>query len=155
MENLFDLSKLGSHYRGYFVDRDGKVYSNKQGTLRALKISAPSNTFHKYWNLSNNGYAQAVRTDRFDEMLNRSDEFRSFVNAAKMTGAFAPVAGGKGYIVGSVTSGGVSFSSNPKIHTSEASARTECERLASSYKGKTFMYVEIKGTVKASGFDWK
>lgn len=154
MENLFDLSKLGSHYRGYFVDRDGKVYSNKQGTLRALKISAPSNTFHKYWNLSNNGYAQAVRTDRFDEMLNRSDEYRTFVKAAKVTGAFAP-SGGKGYIVGSVTSGGVSFSSNPKIHTSEASARTECERLASSYKGKTFMYVEIKGTVKASGFDWK
>ena len=154
MENLFDLSKLGSHYKGYFVDNRGMVYSNKQGSLKALKVSAPSNTFHKYWNLSHNGYANPVRTDRFDSMLNNSNEFRTFVNAAKVTGAFAPAAHGKGYIVGSVTSSGVSFSSNPKVHTSEASARTECERLASSYKGKTFMYVEIKGTVKASGFNW-
>ena len=154
MENLFDLAKLGSQYRGYFVDREGKVYSNKQGALRALKISAPSNTFHKYWNLSTNGYSSPVRTDRFDNMLNRSDEYRTFVKAAKVTGAFAPSATAKGYIVGSVTNSGVSFSSNPKVHTSEASARTECERLASSYKGKTFMYVEIKGTVKASGFNW-
>ena len=153
MENLFDLSKLGAGYKGYFVDRDGKVYSNKQGTLRALKISAPSNTFHKYWNLSRDGYSHSVRADRFEDMLNRSDEFRSYARGAKVTGAFTPV-GGKGYIVGSVTNGGVSFSSNPKVHTNEASARTECERLASSYKGKTFMYVEIKGTVKASGFDW-
>ena len=51
MENLFDLSKLGSQYSGYFVDREGKVYSNKQGTLRALKVSAPSNTFNKYCQL--------------------------------------------------------------------------------------------------------
>ena len=154
MENLFDLSKLGSHYKGYFVDKNGMVYSNKQGTLRALKISAPSNTFHKYWNLSTNGYSNPIRTDRFDNMLKNSNEYRTFVNSAKMTGAFAPSASAKGYIVGSVTSSGVSFSSNPKVHVSEASARSECERLASSYKGKTFMYVEIKGTVKASGFDW-
>lgn len=154
MENLFDLSKLGSHYRGYFVDRDGKVYSNKQGALRALKISAPANTFHTYWNLSTNGYSAPVRTDRFDKILNSSAEYRTFVNAAKVTGAFTPSSSAKGYIVGSVTSGGVSFSSNPKIHSNEASARAECERLASTNKGKTFMYVEIKGAVKASGFSW-
>lgn len=155
MENLFDLSKLGSQYCGYFVDREGKVYSNKQGTLRALKVSAPSNTFNKYWNLSTNGYAQAVRTDRFDEMLNRSDEYRSFVNAAKALGAVTPAATmSKGFIVGSVSPQGVSFSSRPKVHTSEASARAECERLATTNKGKTFMYVEIKGSVKASGVNW-
>ena len=155
MENLFDLSKLGSQYSGYFVDREGKVYSNKQGILRALKVSAPSNTFNKYWNLSTNGYAQAVRTDRFDEMLNRSDEYRSFVNAAKALGAVTPAATmSKGFIVGSVSPQGVSFSSRPKVHTSEASARAECERLATSNKGKTFMYVEIKGSVKASGVNW-
>ena len=98
MENLFDLSKLGSQYSGYFVDREGKVYSNKQGTLRALKVSAPSNTFNKYWNLSTNGYAQAVRTDRFEEMLNRSDEYRSFVKAPKSVSAPAATMS-KGFIV--------------------------------------------------------
>lgn len=25
MENLFDLSKLGSQYSGYFVDREGRA----------------------------------------------------------------------------------------------------------------------------------
>ena len=56
--------------------------------------------------------------------------------------------------VGSVSSEGVSFSSRPKVHASEASARAECERLATTNKGKTFMYVEIKGSVKASGVNW-
>lgn len=153
MENLFDLSKLGAQYNGYFVDREGKVYSNKQGTLRALKVSAPANTFNKYWNLSTNGYAQAVRTDRLEEMLNRSDEYRSFVKDAKSVSAPAAVMS-KGFIVGSVSSEGVSFSSRPKVHASEASARAECERLATTNKGKTFMYVEIKGSVKASGVNW-
>lgn len=153
MENLFDLSKLGAQYNGYFVDREGKVYSNKQGTLRALKVSAPSNTFNKYWNLSTNGYAQAIRTDRFEEMLNRSDEYRSFVKAPKSDSAPAAIMS-KGFIIGSVSSDSVSFSSRPKVHTTEASARAECERLAIANKGKTFVYVEIKGSVKATGVNW-
>lgn len=148
MENLFDLSAFGSHYKGYFVDKDGKVYSNKSGSMRALKVSAPANTMHKYWNLSHNSYSNSIRTDRFADMLSKSAEYRSFTKDSVMTSA------GKGFIVGSVTAGGVSFSSNPKIHATESSARTECERLASANKGKTFMYVEIKGSVKASGYSW-
>lgn len=163
MENLFDLSKLDSRFRGYFVDAEGKVYSNKLGFFRALKPSAPRNGYNKYWNFSANGRAQAIRIDRFARMLGLNDEYRSFAKAAKAAkelaavaadSAATPAAMSNGFIVGTVLPHGVSFSDRPKVHTTEASARAECERLAILNKGKTFMYVEIKGSVKASGVNW-
>lgn len=61
----------------------------------------------------------------------------------------------KGFIVGSRTmSGGLSFSVKPRLHQNEQAARAECERLANLYPGKTFVLVEIKGSVKSSGLTW-
>lgn len=152
MENLFDLSKLDSRLRGYFVDYEGKVFSNKHGGVFREMI-ASGNGSNKYWNFSNNGCRDSIRVDRLVRMLNHNHEYRSFASAAKALGVTAE-AMNKGFIIGSVSSQGVSFSKRPKVHTSEASARAECERLAISNKDKSFMYVEIKGSVKASGVNW-
>jgi hypothetical protein len=153
MENLFDLSKLDSRLRGYFVDYEGKVYSNKQGVFR--EMIASRNGSNKYWNFSNNGCKHSIRADRLVRGLNHNHEYRSFASAAKALGVTAPAeAMNKGFIVGSISPQGVSFSNRPKVHTTEASARAECERLAILFTHKTFMYVEIKGSVKASGVNW-
>lgn len=50
------------------------------------------------------------------------------------------------YIVGSVdSSGNVSFSANPVLQGSVASARAECKRLASITPGKMYVFVKFCG----------
>lgn len=51
------------------------------------------------------------------------------------------------FIVGTYneTHGGISFSSEPTIHTTAAAARNECSRLAAKNHGKTFVFVQFKG----------
>lgn len=156
MTQLYALSKVASYLADYHVDASGQVYSTKQGAARPLKASAPSTSQYKYWSFSHHGSSRTMRTDELARMLDRDVGYQAWkrgaYGSASMTSA--PVTTSKGYIVGSVSADGVSFSSRPKVHDTEQSARTECERLASAYKGKTFMYVEIKGTVKATGFSW-
>jgi hypothetical protein len=156
MTQLYSLSKVASYLADYHVDASGQVYSTKQGNARALKASAPSTSQYKYWSFSHHGSTRTMRTDELARMLDRDSGFQAWkrnMGSASMT-ASASTGSGKGYIVGSITDSGVSFSSRPKVHSSESEARVECERLASMYKGKTFMYVEIKGSVKATGFSW-
>lgn len=153
--DLFDLSKYSSSYKGYWVDVNGKVYSTKQGALRALKASGTGS--HQYWSLSNGSYSTGYRTDRFARDLQSSQSYCAWKETQKGEAVFTPAStstSSKGYMVGSAAGENVSFSSQPKVHSTEAAARQECERLAAAHKGKTFLYVEIKGTVKASGFAW-
>jgi hypothetical protein len=49
------------------------------------------------------------------------------------------------FIVGSLTNAGISFAAMPVIHVSEASARTECDRLARVNPGKTYIYCQLLG----------
>ena len=157
MTQLYALSKVASYLADYHVDQTGQVYSTKQGNARALKASAPSTSQYKYWSFSHHGSTRTMRTDELSRILDRDAGFQSWkrnVGSASMTSVPAASATGKGYIVGSMSTHGVSFSSAPKVHSSESAARAECERLAQANKGKTFMYVEIKGSVKASGVSW-
>lgn len=62
---------------------------------------------------------------------------------------------GKGWILGSVTNGVFSFSQNPKLHLSEATANAEIERLARVTPGKTFVKVQVQAYVTSGGIQWK
>ena len=62
---------------------------------------------------------------------------------------------GKGWILGSVTNGVFSFSQNPKLHLTEATANAEIERLARVNPGKTFVKVQVQAYVTAGGIQWK
>lgn len=156
MNKLFDLRNLSSNLAGYWADAEKNIWSTKQGSARRLTKSSPSTSQYAYWSFSRNGYSSTMRVDQLDRMLEADSRFRDYRNSLKTNSpafaAFSPVA--KGFIIGSVTTAGISFSSSPRVHATEAEARKECERLATAHPQKAFMYVEIKGTVKATGFNW-
>ena len=50
------------------------------------------------------------------------------------------------FIIGSVDSQGyLSFAATPTTHATAASARTECRRLAKTYPGKLYIFVQLTG----------
>lgn len=49
------------------------------------------------------------------------------------------------YIIGSLTDAGISFATMPATHTTAASARLECDRLAQANPGKTYIYCQLIG----------
>ena len=49
------------------------------------------------------------------------------------------------YIVGSFDGTHFSVSGNPTIHTTSASARAECGRLANVTPGKMYIFLQLKG----------
>lgn len=58
------------------------------------------------------------------------------------------------FVIGSITSTGVSFSTNPKVHIGESTARAECERLATIIPSKKFALFELIDTCQATGVSW-
>lgn len=146
---LYPLRKVANYLAGYHVDATGQVYSTKQGTT-PRKMTA-SGTSHKYWCF---GYKGTMRIDELDRYLAKDIGFQAWKKDACVANVVQHTIRSNCFIVGSVDDSGVSFSSRPKVHDTEQSARTECERLASMNKGQTFLYAEIKGCVKATGFSW-
>ena len=49
------------------------------------------------------------------------------------------------YIVGSFYDTHFSVSGNPTVHTTSASARAECDRLANITPGKMYIFLQLKG----------
>ena len=49
------------------------------------------------------------------------------------------------YVVGSFDGMHFSVSGNPTIHTTSASARAECGRLANATPGKMYIFLQLKG----------
>lgn len=49
------------------------------------------------------------------------------------------------YVVGSFDGTRFSVSSNPAVHTTFASARAECSRLANATPGKMFIFLRLEG----------
>ena len=157
IEDLFPLYTLSSEFDEYYVDADMNVYSSKAGTLYKMKGSTPSNTTHQYWNFTYRGSVRTLRKDQLRNLLEANNAFKTWKsnNMQKINQVSTMTGVSKGFIVGSMTlSGGLSFSAKPHLHQNEQAARAECERLANLYPGKTFVLVEIKGSVKSSGLTW-
>lgn len=51
----------------------------------------------------------------------------------------------KRFIVGSVSTSGVSFASSPAVHITSGEARAECTRLARMNPGKLYIFVQLCG----------
>ena len=49
------------------------------------------------------------------------------------------------FVVGSFDGAHFSVSSNPAVHTTSASARAECDRLARATPGKMYIFLQLKG----------
>jgi hypothetical protein len=158
VSELFPLSTaLGSNYRNYYISRDlSQVYSTKRpGAPYAMTKTGTGRCRDTYWSLSNGGRFGnfTIRADDLAEKVRRSAEFKAWLQG--QPGTQPNLASGRGYIIGSIYSdGGISFSSMPKVHTTELSAKVEVERLAKATPGNTYVYLEIKGKCKAGGVTW-
>ena len=153
MKKLFDLTRYDFKMSGYFVDAQLNVYSNKQSVdvARPLTMSCPKNTNRKYWSLTYKGNKYSVDVEAFNFNLLNCSAFNSWKKENEMKSD----ASTKGFMIGSAGDDcSISFSSFPVIHQTEAAARAESERLAKAYKDKVFVYVEIRGYVRASGVSW-
>lgn len=146
----FDLSLINPRLRKYYVDKDLNVYSIKTGSLKALKRTSWKG--FNGWFFSYEGMRISYSTERFNNYVSNNVYFNDWKKGNEMNKNVNVL---KGFIIGSVAENGdVSFAIRPVVHQTENSARVECERLALANKGKTFMYVEVKGTVRASGVTW-
>jgi hypothetical protein len=158
--DLFSLSSaLGSSYKDYWISRDlTQVYSTKRpGTPYAMTKTGTGSCRDSYWSLSSGGRFGnfTIRTDELARRVTKSPEFQAWFQAWKKTPAVAASSPTKGFIVGRVFVNNMSFASNPKVHSTEASAITECERLAKLTPGSNYTYFEMKGTCTVGGVSWK
>lgn len=139
---------------GYTADEYGYIWSTRQGAERRLTLQ--SGVKYAYTCINKpDGYrrgkaitatASIKRQDIIDRLAQRSNGVSKPFHPAVLSTS--------GYIVGSVTTNGLSLAPSPKIHKSLADVRTETERLAKAYPGKTFVYLEIKGNCTAGGVTW-
>lgn len=153
---LFSLSTaLGSSYKDYWISRDlSQVYSTKRpGTPYAMTKTGTGNCRDTYWSLSNGGRFGnfTIRADDLARRIAKSPEFQSWNKTPAVTKTASNT---KGFIVGRVFLNSMSFASNPKVHLTEASAITECERLAKLTPGSNYTYFEMKGTCTVGGVSW-
>ncbi len=157
---LFHLAEINHNLEGYYIDADLKdIYSTRTGPLRVLTKTKPASTRCWYWHLYNRrlGRSEAYNTEKFRKDVSNMREFiewRSELNRSRVdTGSSDRVLGG--YILAMVTTDGVlSYSKTPKVHSTEAEARTEAERLAKKNVGVTFVVTKITGSVVAGGVTW-
>lgn len=150
---LFPLSRVNMSYAGYFLDKGGSIWSTKRtGSPQQLKKFAK----YDYYSLFVNGRSLIMYSYEINKIM-KSVEYISWQKSQpNITDHFnsQTYTSNKQYIVGSLRSGYFSFSSAPKIHTSESSAKTETERLARSNPGTTYVYLEVKGKCTVAGVQW-
>lgn len=159
VSDLFPLSTaLGSSYKDYYISRDlSQVYSTKRpGSPYAMTKTGTGSCRGQYWSLSNGGRFGnfTIRSDDLARRVAKSPEFQSWNKTPAVTKT-ASTLSTKGFIVGRVFVNSMSFASNPKVHMTEASAITECERLAKLTPGSNYTYFEMKGTCTVGGVSWK
>lgn len=144
---------------GYTADEHGYIWSTRQGKQRQLCMQGIGSG-KSYTSVNKpDGYrrGKAITTSitiRRADIIDRMAKLMASGQSPALT-PFHPVTlSVSGYIIGSVTLSGLSFSTFPKIHKSLAEVRTETECLARTNAGKTFVYLEIKGNCTAGGVQW-
>ena len=159
VSELFSLSTaLGDRYRNYYISRDlSQVYSTKRpGSPYAMTKTGTGSCRGQYWSLSDGGRWGnfTIRANDLAAKVRNSHEYKTWL-LGQTTLKANTVGTSTGYIIGSIYADGrMSFSTSPKVHPTELSAKIEVERLAKSTPGNTFVYFEIKGKCKAGGVTW-
>lgn len=141
--------------RGYEVDEYGHIWSTRRANKHRLAVQNPGtpNTYISVNKPAGYRYGRAITDTR---AIKRSDIWNRLrrINGNPAVAAEPTKNVSKGYVIGSVISDRLSFSSFPKIHKSLAEVRTETERLAKANPGKTFIYLEIVSSCTAGGVVW-
>jgi len=167
-DNLFHLIEIDSKLEGYFIDVDMQdIYSTRTGPLRRLSKSKPGGVRYEYWSLYNRraGRSETYNITKFRQNLEQATEFiewrNEMIRSRARAGSSGRVQAGSsdrvlgGYVLSAVTTGGVlSYSKTPKVHSTEAEARAEAERLAKKNVGVILVVTKIIGSVVAGGVTW-
>lgn len=156
---LFPLTKLfpslpHTYSNGYFVDKDGYIWSTRQGAARKMALQTPGLEKTSYTCINapaGRGKTSTLSIKRFTILhaLNSSKEAQHF-----FADTHVPKVHAKGYVVGTLSTTGISFAISPKIHDTLQSARTETERLAKTFPGNKYAYLEIQGICVAGELTW-
>lgn len=142
--DLFSLELIDSAYSGYFFDRQMKLYEE---TYIGAEI-VPSNR-----KLSTENHPYDIYQLRTRMHAGCWASWTLWYNAG--TAAEAEKSDEGVYIIGKQDSSGqYCFASNPKVHKTEESVRTECERLAKVRPGEKFVYFKCGGSCVAADIIW-
>ena len=175
--DLFDLGMLRSDYTGYWMNESGIVYSTRKYATPTLLSGTHSESGHYYTMNGRTVNAAALRSQ-----INSNADYKRYLasrKSAKVASGHAIAASAKqtiagqpsdrrwahdtrhglaekGWVIASVKgNGNLVLGSEPKIHLTEASVKAELERLATQFKGDTFVALKIVHEVVASGISWK
>lgn len=166
--NLFPLKRIGN-YDGYFMDHNGHVFSTKRGGKPVrLHGSVPYRSYGKRIYTMNSrtiseeflkraafAHADFKKETTLVAQVQEPEDFnRSLPNRAHAT-SLADGIKSKGWFIGSLTANGISFKSDPVIHLTEASVKSELERLATTVPGTKFIAVKIAHAVVANSVIWE
>lgn len=165
---LFNID--GDHYiyNDYAFDRSGNIWSNKSGEWRKL-----SRTSSGGYSLNADGQRHYLNERQVEALFKKSvstvnatlDIVSSALDSAveyfsdEVVAAVAEDLGAEceeecKFIIGTINGANMSISNTPVVHTSEISARQECERLAKANPGKRFVLLELKGICFVNNVAW-
>jgi hypothetical protein len=166
---LFQLTLLGGLNipAPYYIDRDGRVWSNRTGSL--VQLHGSKSGKYTYFKLGGGPYGNSHRHDQLFALAKRHPRWEietapevAAWPTAKVTKEVVrgglPVEDGvkaKGAIIGRVHKGHLVFGSEPKIHLSDKSVKDEMVRLATAYPGVKFVRLNIAETVVAGSVTWE
>jgi len=167
--HLFPLEKYKPRFRGYYMSADGKVYSTRGGNnLKELTGSKANTWANRYFTLDGGSWEQ-------NHLVTSAKAHKDFVlettvpTVVGVKTALVPqkltternhaktaedALAAKGSIIASVIKGKFAFGSDPVIHTTRESLKSEMARLANQNPGVRYVAFTITSSVVAGGMSW-
>ena len=162
---VFPLKTIDAYMDGYYIDRDGTVYSTK-GRTGIARLSGSTTPSGRYYTLNK-------RTHRADDVFRRAKAHRDFVietspgvvSLPKVIASAGLPAGrtksarhavsAKGYVLATLAPNDkLVFGTEPVFHVSDVTAREEAERIAST-TGAEVVMLKVVGKVKIQKAVWE
>lgn len=167
-DTLFSINDDHYIYNDYAFDKSGNIWSIKSGEWR--KLSRTSSGGYSINSCGERFYLNERQVEAlFKKSVSVVNSTLDIVNSAieVALGSFsddyfpevtedlgAECNEERKFIIGTVNGANMSISNTPVVHTSEISARQECERLAKANPGKRFVLLELKGICFVNNVAW-
>lgn len=171
---LFPLEKVNYRFRGYFIDKEGQVYSTRGPGARLSRLagSKQNSWSNRYYTLDGASWEHG----HLIRQAKAHGDFAKETTAAIKTGPLGGSAvlsalqarasershakttdeaiNSRGSIIASVIDGKFVFGSNPVVHTTAESVKSELARLAMQNPGIRYVEFKINATVVSGGLNW-
>lgn len=163
---VFPLKNIDVYMSGYYMDREGGVWSTRRRhSAYPVKLAGSLTPSGRYYTL--NG-----RTHRADDVFRRASQHKDFMThtggaagalpaqLAKSdlqgrTASATEAVSKKGYLLATLTpTGKLVFGTTPMFHTSDVTAKAEAERVA-GLTGTEIVMLKIVGKVKVQKAVWE